>query len=90
MHIKLGAYLLDLKLFAAAARYVQGLPHALDPHQMRQHRPAMQMIFQDPYASLNPRMTIRDIIADPLLAMKLARGADVDARVVDIAPPLPS
>ena len=45
----------------------------------------MQMIFQDPYASLNPRMTVRDIISEPLLANKLAKGTDLNDQVVDMA-----
>ena len=45
----------------------------------------MQMIFQDPYASLNPRMTVRDIISEPLLANKLAKGKDLSKQVVEMA-----
>jgi len=45
-------------------------------------RGRMQMIFQDPYASLNPRWRVRDIIAEPIRVLGLARtSADVDARV---------
>ncbi|HSH07999.1 MAG TPA: oligopeptide/dipeptide ABC transporter ATP-binding protein [Burkholderiales bacterium] len=45
-------------------------------------RGRVQMIFQDPYASLNPRWRVRDIVAEPLRVLGLARRrADVDARV---------
>ena len=40
---------------------------AAKPHQLQVVRRHMQMIFQDPYASLNPRMTVFDIIGEPLL-----------------------
>ncbi|MFN6924235.1 MAG: ABC transporter ATP-binding protein [Tabrizicola sp.] len=39
---------------------------SLPPERLRQKRPAMQMVFQDPQASLNPRMTLAQIISEPL------------------------
>lgn len=57
----------------------------LERRELRAYRPSMQMIFQDPYESLNPRMTVRDIIADPLVAMNLAEGQAINDRVVEIA-----
>ena len=55
---------------------------ALDQKQLKPFRREMQMIFQDPYASLNARMTVRDIISEPLRAHGLARDAkEVDQRV---------
>ncbi len=47
-------------------------------------RQEMQLIFQDPFASLNPRMTIFDIVADPLRVNGLASGRDMEERVTDI------
>lgn len=44
----------------------------------------VQMIFQDPYASLNPRMSVAGTIGEPIRVHKLASGADVDARIIDL------
>jgi oligopeptide transport system ATP-binding protein len=52
--------------------------------QMLPWRRRMQMIFQDPYASLNPRMTIYDTLAEPLLLHKLATRANLDASVFQL------
>lgn len=51
--------------------------------QMQPVRKSVQMVFQDPYASLNPRMSIRDIIAEPLIIHHLAKTKEeIDERVV--------
>ncbi len=47
-------------------------------------RQEMQMIFQDPFSSLNPRMTVGDIVAEPFRIHNLATGSDLEDRVVDI------
>jgi len=56
----------------------------LKPESMRMMRREMQMIFQDPYASLNPRMTLRDIVAQPLMAFDEVSGKDIDRRVAEL------
>jgi len=56
----------------------------LKPEPMRLMRKDLQMIFQDPYASLNPRMTVRDIIGDPMLAFGEASGKQIDERVQEL------
>ena len=56
----------------------------LDKNQIRALRREMQMIFQDPYASLNPRMTVGDIIGEPLRVHHLANGRDRHQRVQEL------
>ena len=57
----------------------------LDKRSLRQLRRDMQIIFQDPYASLNPRMTVGSIIGEALVIHKLAKGKrDRDERVVHL------
>jgi len=50
--------------------------------QLRKRRRHMQVVFQDPFSSLSPRMTVRDIIAEPLVNFGLAKGkAEIDDQV---------
>ncbi|MBW6457197.1 MAG: ATP-binding cassette domain-containing protein [Trueperaceae bacterium] len=52
--------------------------------KMRDYRKEMQIIFQDPFASLNPRMSVGDIIGEALTIHNLARGKAKDERVADL------
>ena len=58
----------------------------IDPKTMKKYRKEIQMIFQAPYSSLDPRMTVYDIIKEPLLANfpKMPK-AEMDQRIMDIA-----
>ena len=59
---------------------------ALGADQLKDYRKRSQLIFQDPYAALSPRMTVRDIIAEPAELMGIAGSREeIDARVREIA-----
>jgi oligopeptide/dipeptide ABC transporter ATP-binding protein len=56
----------------------------LDRKGLRPLRRRMQMIFQDPFSSLNPRMTIAEIIGEPLLVQGMSNTKEREARVADL------
>jgi oligopeptide/dipeptide ABC transporter ATP-binding protein len=56
----------------------------LGNQELRRQRRDMQIIFQDPYASLNPRMTIRTIVGEPFAIHGLASGSEREHRVADL------
>jgi peptide/nickel transport system ATP-binding protein len=56
----------------------------LNPKEMRLKRSDIQMIFQDPFSSLNPRMRVFDIIAEPLRTHKAASGEGLARRVYEL------
>ena len=55
-----------------------------DSEDQRLLRQQIQLIFQDPFASLNPRMTLFDIVADPLRVNGIAKGRDLEDRVSEM------
>jgi peptide/nickel transport system ATP-binding protein len=57
---------------------------ALSPGEMRKTRRQLQVIFQDPYSSLNPRMRVGTIVGEPLAIHRIARGSEREARVADL------
>ena len=57
---------------------------AMNAGQLRLQRRNMQMVFQDPYASLNPRMLVKDIVGEPLIVHGVTRGEDTEVRVREL------
>lgn len=57
---------------------------SLSRQEMKQMRRRMQIVFQDPFASLNPRMTVQDIIGEPLDIHRLAKGGARHARIKEL------
>lgn len=57
---------------------------ALPAKELRRLRPRMQIVFQDPYSSLNPRRTVGDALAEPMYVHGLARGAELERRVTQL------
>lgn len=80
-----GRTILQLYRPTAGDVYFQGKDLAkLQGEELRKMRRHMQMIFQDPYASLNPRMTVGDIIGEPLEVHNIAKGKERKERVQEL------
>ena len=56
----------------------------LSQDERRKFSQSVQMIFQDPYSSLNPRMSISDTLAEPIRVHKLMERSEIDSRIVDL------
>jgi ABC-type oligopeptide transport system ATPase subunit len=69
---------------AGEVRYAGEDVLAFSSSRMRAARRHMQMIFQDPYSSLNPRMKARDIVDEPLIIHKLGSKREREARVAEL------
>ena len=81
----LGRALLRLTEPTAGQVLFRGVDIAhLSKGEMRRRRRHLQMIFQDPYASLNPRMTVAQIIGEPLDTFGLGRGREREGRVREL------
>jgi peptide/nickel transport system ATP-binding protein len=68
--------------------YPQGAPAVdlaqLNEDQLTPYRREIRLIFQDPYSSLNPRMTLANIIGEPLRVNRIATGSELEDRVADM------
>ncbi len=67
--------------------HVNGIANSLtelNNAQMKKLRPRMQMVFQDPQASLNSRMTVGDIVSEPLVVNRICSGSELEDRVVKL------
>ncbi len=56
----------------------------LSQGELRKKRRDLQIVFQDPYSSLNPRMTVKDIIAEPMVIHNICKGKELTARVAEL------
>jgi len=57
---------------------------AMNGRRLRELRRKMQIVFQDPSNSLNPRMLIKDIVAEPLVAQRMVKSREVESRVLEL------
>ena len=57
---------------------------AMDERQLRPRRRSMQLVFQDPFASLNPRMTVAELLAEPLAVQRIGTRADRERTALEL------
>jgi oligopeptide transport system ATP-binding protein len=80
-----GRTILQLYRPTAGSVYLDGEDlSTLHGRKLRQHRRKMQMIFQDPYASLDPRMTVGEIVGEPLDVHRTVRGKERRERIAHL------
>lgn len=81
----LGQTILRLEEATSGSIFYRGVDiNALTGNQMRALRQEMQIIFQDPYSSLNPKMSVGSIIAEPMVVHKIGTAAQRDKRVGEL------
>lgn len=80
-----GRVILQLHRPTSGHIYYEGVDlAAIKGLELRRIRSKLQMIFQDPYASLNPRMTVGEIIGEPLIIHRLYQGREMQERVENL------
>ncbi|HEY1419163.1 MAG TPA: oligopeptide/dipeptide ABC transporter ATP-binding protein [Candidatus Dormibacteraeota bacterium] len=81
----LGRLVAQLIPLTSGKIFVDGVElNRLRGEKLRQQRRQLQIIFQDPFASLDPRMTVGDIIAEPLVNFRIMRGKQLNSRVQEL------
>ena len=79
-----GRALLSLVHFEGGVTIDGQATAGLSRHAMKPVRRSIQMIFQDPYASLDPRMTVGDLVSEPMVVHGIARGQELRDRVASL------
>jgi oligopeptide transport system ATP-binding protein len=80
-----GRAIIHLNQITSGHIYFEGVDLVpLDGEAMRRIRRRIQMIFQDPYASLNPRLTVEEIVGEPLIVHKIAHGREMREQVKEL------
>ena len=79
-----GKALLGLVRWDGAIRIAGEETHGLRPGSMKSVRRNIQMVFQDPYASLDPRMRVGDLVAEPLIVHNIGSRTEIEDRVATL------
>ena len=80
-----GRTIIGLEESTSGEIHFEGRPVAkLSSDERRKFRQQVQMIFQDPYSSLNPRLSIAETLAEPIRVHKLAKSTEIDQRIIDL------